>query len=133
MQPSDAMVAAVEASFHDSCTISAPTVATYDAEGNELTDVDGDLVYDGPCSLAEVGGSGAEAFQLRGGELESRRFYLLSIPRTAPAPAPGHQVVMYATVDPSLANQILAVRKTRFGTRMTRRLLLCEMIQVARQ
>lgn len=114
----------------DVCDITEPPVATFDPATGQASDTPGDLVYTGRCALAEAGGTGADVFQLRGAELESRRFYLLSIPRDAPAPRPGHHVTMTATVDLSLDENRLTVRKTRYGTRMARRILLCEMIEV---
>ncbi len=136
--PSAAAVARIEAGLVDTCEIRHPdTQGAYDPDTNEQPTIPGATIYgpnvaphNGACQFAEAGNMGRTV--VRGGEAEIEHPYQISIPRTAPVPTVGLHLTLVAVHDESDASVIDAtfvIRRVRYGTRMARRILLCDLLQ----
>lgn len=129
--PSPAAVAAVEGGMLDTCRINAPGTEQYNDETNQVEPVPGALGYTGACTIAEDTSLGSET--RRGGEAETERPYKVSIPRdAAPVPVAGHIVTItgvHAEGDPALVDKAMVIRRVRYGTRMARRILSCDLVE----
>ena len=131
--PSPAAVARVEAAMLDTCQISMPGTEVYDPETNETIPSAGAVIYDGACQVAEAGNQGRSL--ARGGEPEIEHPYQVSVPRDV-VPTPGQLLKVTAVHtggDPALAGLQLVIRRVRYGTRMSRRILMCDLLQATAQ
>lgn len=133
--PSPAAVARVEAAMLDRCEIREPaTEGAYDPATNLHPTTPGAVVYSGACMFAEAGRGSGTGTITRGGEPELEHPYQFAIPRTETAVQPGHLVkltAVHADGDAAALTLQFIVRRVRYGTRMARRILLCDLLQTS--
>lgn len=129
-QPSAAAVARVEAEMLDNVEFRhPPTLGAYDPATGEHPYEPGDIVYSGKAAVTDT--ANQPRYHDRGGEREAQHRYRVAIPRDAPPPNIDDHGVVSASDDPALVGEFLIVRAVTYGSRSARRILLCDLLEVA--
>jgi len=119
----------------DSCTITAPgSLGAYDPDTLDHSPVAGDTVYAGACQVTEAGRGTSGSIRTRGNEPEVEHPYQVSIPRSETEVTPGHLLAVtavHADGDPALLTKTFVIRRVRYSTRASRRILLCDLLEGA--
>lgn len=138
--PSAAAVARIEAEMLDECEIREPPTQTTDPDTYEVVNTPGAVVYPtagtGVCMFNDASRGSQTGALIRGDEPELQQPYQFSIPRDITAVRPGHHLAITAVGDdgdPAVIGQQFVVRRARYSTRMSRRILMCDLLEASAQ